>query len=230
MSAEPGSVGGGSSSLSALTESFLFIQRVWAAAADSSGLQGRATALDCRPSCLADIGRHSFRALLLFCLCLQSRSLFSECSSAQRSSRDVESVLYTWLRCVHSHSRMVGCWSFLHAPHPWPLLLSSVFSSHVSSKVMRIQPHSCQTEWSRQQAVFLRTSLPGAIFGCERQLGALAQCTGTLCLIRPSLLTSLIKTGLETLLVLESAYPLLLFICIPDCLKSLLLVYKKTKV
>lgn len=142
--------------------------------------------------------------LLSFVLTIKA-TVLPEFSSGQGSGQVVES-LFTWLRV----RRMVRCWPFLHTPSPWPLLLFSVFSSCVSSKVMRVQTHSCQTEQSRQQAVFLRTNFPGAIFGSERQLGALAQCTGTLCLIRPSLLPSLIKTGRETLLALESAYSLFL--------------------
>lgn len=67
--------------------------------------------------------------------------------SRQGSGQDVESM-YTWLRCMQSHSRMVGCWSFLCTPPPSPLLLSSAFSPRVPGKVMRLQPHSCQTERS----------------------------------------------------------------------------------
>lgn len=160
-----------------------------------------------QPAC----GGHSFRALFgFFRFCLQSRPLFSLSSQVGRGAARSWNRCTPGSRCVQSHSRMVRCWPFLHTPSPWPLLLFSVFSSCVSSKVMRVQTLSCQTEQSRQQAVFLRTNFPGAIFGSERQLGALAQCTGTLCLIRPSLLPSLIKTGWETLPALDSAYSLFL--------------------
>lgn len=101
---------------------------------------------------------------------------------------------------------------------PSPVLLFSPFSSCVCNTVRRLQPRACQTERSRQQAVFLRTNFSVLYLVCEWQLGTLAWCTGTLCLIRPSLLPSLIKIGWETLLGLESAQPLWLLICIPDCL------------
>lgn len=91
---------------------------------------------------------------------------------------------------------------------PLSVLLFSPFSSCVCNTVRRLQPRACQTEQSRQQAVFLRTNFSVLYLACEWQLGALARCTGTLCLIRPSLLPSLIKIGWETLLGLESAQPL----------------------
>lgn len=213
LSAETGSVGGELHLPFCLDRIPPFSQCVWVAAADSSALQGQAMALDCQSACLLDTGRHSFRALFGFCrLCLQSRPLFSLSSQAGRGAARSWNRCSPGSGCVQSppHSQMMRCWPFLHTPSPWPLLLFSVFSSCASSKVMRVQTLSCQTEQSRQQAVFLRTNFPGAIFGSERQLGALAQCTGTLCLIRPSLLPSLIKTGRETLLALESAYSLFL--------------------
>lgn len=91
---------------------------------------------------------------------------------------------------------------------PSPLLLLSPFSSCVCDTVRRLQARACQTEQSRQQAVFLRTNFSVLYLACEWQPGALARCSGTLCLIRPSLPPSLIKIGWETLPGLESAHAL----------------------
>lgn len=138
--------------------------------------------------------------------------------------------LDTWFRC--SLALLWGKASPFHIPAPvaYSVILSPFFLCLWHMR--RLQPRACRTERSRQQAVFLRTNLSVLYLAYEWQLGALARCTGTLCLIRLSLLPPIIKIGWETLLGLESAHPLWLlhpfvFLIVSE---SFLLVLTETEV
>lgn len=103
--------------------------------------------------------------------------------------------------------------------HPAPVASSSWSLPFlpVSLQGNEKEPHSCQTQRSRQQAVFLRTNfsvLYLAVNGSWECLHGVQEHSACLA----PLLPALIKIGWKTLLGLQRAYPLLLFICIPNCL------------
>lgn len=150
---------------------------------------------------------------LIVCFCLHSESLLSISSglTSQQGCSQGDGIPCTSGSgaCNSTLLRWVASQSHSPAPIASSVILSLFFPClwHGNENTA----HACQTERSRQQAVFLRTNFSVLYLACEWQLGALAQCTGTFCLIRPSLLPSLIKIGWETLLVLESAYPIPLY-------------------